>query len=187
MGGGVTAQERGERNHIFGLTEQSTRIGSGDAGNMRVVHGGPHARCVGEARRQGTCTVRTSWSPALLEDTPGRDVYLPPGLWIDYQDGQVYEGARWHNIHAGEVPIVLLARDGAAIPHAKLAQSTDWIDWGEMELVVFGAEAATARGLVCLPGDDDFHELRLMRQDAGFTLEQDPLNGRVEWSVSVRP
>ncbi len=82
---------------------------------------------------------------------------------------------------------MLLVRDGAAIPHAKLAQSTDWIDWGKMDLVIFGAETSTAGGLFCLPEDDDLHELRLTRQDAGFTLEQDPLNGRVEWSMSVRP
>ena len=29
----------------------------------------------------------------LMEDVPGRNVYLPPGLWTDYQNGETYAGA----------------------------------------------------------------------------------------------
>jgi len=32
----------------------------------------------------------------LMEDVPERNVYLPPGLWIDYQSGETYEGPGWH-------------------------------------------------------------------------------------------
>src|SRR3712207_9289891 len=64
----------------------------------------------------------------LLEEKPARDVYLPPGPWTDYQSGETYAGGRWHSIRAGEVPAILLVRDGAAIPHIELAQSTEWID-----------------------------------------------------------
>jgi alpha-D-xyloside xylohydrolase len=87
----------------------------------------------------------------LMEDVPGRDVYLPPGLWIDYQSGETYEGSGWHHITAGEVPIVVLVRDGAAIPHVELAQSTSHIEWQEIELVVFGSEAYSFEGSFCLP------------------------------------
>lgn len=63
----------------------------------------------------------------LFEETDARDVYLPPGVWIDYQTHKEYEGTRWHRLHAGEIPILLLVRAGAVIPHAPLAQSTDFL------------------------------------------------------------
>lgn len=119
----------------------------------------------------------------LMEDAPGRYVYLPPGDWTDYGSGEVYEGTRWHHIQAGEIPAVMLVRDGAAIPHARLAQSTAEMDWREIELRVFGAESPAAEGLFCLPADDVLHELRLEREGMGFELREDPLRGRVRWKI----
>jgi alpha-D-xyloside xylohydrolase len=118
-----------------------------------------------------------------MEDAPGRNVYLPPGSWIDYQGGKTYEGARWHNMQVGELPVVLLVRDGAAIPHANLAQSTGEIDWHSLELKVFCSRAEAAEGLVCLPEDGELHALRLERATDGFALEGDALGGRVAWRV----
>ena len=119
----------------------------------------------------------------LMEEAPGRNVYLPPGMWIDYQDGKVYEGTRWHSMRAERVPVVMLIRDGAAIPHADLAQSTGEIDWHSLELKVFCARAEGAEGLICLPEDGELHALRLERVNDGFALEVDALQGRVSWSV----
>ena len=119
----------------------------------------------------------------LMEDVPERNVYLPPGLWIDYGSGEVYAGTQWHQIRAGEIPAVMLVRDGAAIPHARLAQSTAWMDWQEIELRVFGAEASAAEGLFCLPADDILHQLHLRRESAGFVLSEDSLSGKVRWSI----
>lgn len=119
----------------------------------------------------------------LMEDAPSRDVYLPPGSWIDYQDGKAYEGARWHSMRPGEVPVVMLARDGAAIPHAELAQSTGEIDWSSLEMKVFSSRARAAEGLVCLPEDGELHALRLERANDGFVLVGDALQGRVAWKV----
>jgi alpha-D-xyloside xylohydrolase len=104
-------------------------------------------------------------------------------LWIDYQGGRVYEGTRWHNMQVGELPVALLVRDGAAIPHADLAQSTDEIDWHSLELKVFSARAEAAEGLICLPEDGELHTLRLERAKDGFALEGDALGGRVAWRV----
>ena len=43
--------------------------------------------------RTNTCSAATSWSRRCCETgTTGRDVYLPPGNWIDYQTGRVYGG-----------------------------------------------------------------------------------------------
>ncbi len=123
----------------------------------------------------------------LMEDIPGRDVYLPPGLWTDYQSGKTYEGARYHRIRAREIPVVILVKDGAAIPHIRLAQSTSEMDWREIELAVFGGEGGSvvAEGLLCLPGEDTLHALHLEREDDDFVLKEDPLHGRVEWKIRV--
>jgi alpha-D-xyloside xylohydrolase len=52
----------------------------------------------------------------LMEQGDGRALYLPPGDWIDFQSEQTYGGGRWHHIHAGAIPIVLLHRAGVNIP-----------------------------------------------------------------------
>jgi alpha-D-xyloside xylohydrolase len=79
---------------------------------------------------------------------------------------------------------VMLVKEGAAIPHIQLAQSTDEMDWQEIELVVFSVESASAEGYVYLPEDDSVHRLRLEREENGYELTEDPLEGRVEWKVS---
>src|SRR5215203_5795853 len=119
----------------------------------------------------------------LMEEAPDRNVYLPPGFWIDYQVGKTYEGARWHSMRAGKVPVIMLVRDGAAIPHADLAQSTGEIDWHSLELKVFCARAMAAEGLICLPEDGKLHPLRLERANDGFATEGDALQGRVAWRI----
>jgi alpha-D-xyloside xylohydrolase len=122
----------------------------------------------------------------LMEDAPERNVYLPPGgLWTDYLTEETYEGAGWHSIRAGEIPIVMLVRDGAAIPHIRLAQSTAWMDWGTIDLAVFGS-GSSAEGLFCLPGDGELHRLRLEREGDRFVLADDPLHNRVKWNVRRR-
>ena len=121
----------------------------------------------------------------LMEDVPSRNVYLPPGQWVDYQGGKTYEGAAWHHITSGEIPIVLLVKEGAAIPHAHLAQSTSEMNWQEIELVVFGAKTPTTEGYVYFPEGDTVHRLRLERGQEGYALTDDPLEGKVAWRVSM--
>jgi alpha-D-xyloside xylohydrolase len=120
----------------------------------------------------------------LLESVDSRDVYLPPGWWIDYQTGNIYAGG-WHHIKAGDIPVVVLVRDGAAIPHIKLAQSTAQMDWSNLELVVFAGEATEATGKVCLPSDEILHDLTLTKSGGSFKLSKDPLAGKVTWKVRV--
>jgi alpha-D-xyloside xylohydrolase len=120
-------------------------------------------------------------APLFEEGATGRNVYLPPGGWVDYQTGRTYAGG-WQRIEAGEVPAVVLVRDGAAIPHAAVAPSTDRIDWGRLELVTYVAKAPKARALVCLPSDNVLREVAV---DAGgrFLPPGDPLAGKVRWTV----
>jgi alpha-D-xyloside xylohydrolase len=121
-------------------------------------------------------------APLLEAGTKARAVYLPRGSWIDYQSGRAYPGG-WHEIAAGPIPVVLLVRDGAAIPHAELAQSTSTLDWSTLELAVFAVRAGQARGRVCLPSDGQLHDLVLDQEDGVFKLADDPLKGKLAWKV----
>jgi alpha-D-xyloside xylohydrolase len=118
----------------------------------------------------------------LIEEGTERNVYLPPGSWIDYQTGKAYRGAGWHRITAGQVPIVLLVKDHAAIPHARVAQSTSEINWKEIELRVFSTDRAAASGVFALPGGS-LQTLRLDGSPSGFVLKDDPLKGQVKWQI----
>ena len=89
----------------------------------------------------------------LMESGNSRNVYLPAGCkWIDYQTGKVYESG-WQTITAGQIPAVILVRDGSVIPHAPLAQRTDQIQWDKVELKTYKASARKCTGLLFKPGD----------------------------------
>jgi alpha-D-xyloside xylohydrolase len=118
----------------------------------------------------------------LLESVTSRSVYLPGGKWIDYQTGKVYP-AGWNHIEAGQIPVIVLVKDGAAVPHIKLAQSTALMDWSALELVVYAADSKTAQGRVCLPSDQKLHTLNLTQDGAKFSLTDDPLASKVTWTI----
>lgn len=121
----------------------------------------------------------------LFEDVSKREVYLPPGEWIDYQTGKTYSTG-WHNIEAGKIPIIVLVRDGTVIPHINLAQSTADMDWSKLELTVYAKDTDEVNGLICLPFDKMLHKVSLAKENNTFTLENDPYNGKVKWKVVVR-
>jgi alpha-D-xyloside xylohydrolase len=123
-------------------------------------------------------------APLFEAGTTGRDVYVPAGLWIDYQTGKTIN-AGWHNIQAGQIPVVMLVRDGAVIPHMKLAQSTAQMDWTNIEMVVYAAVAQTARGLVCLPADNVLRPVEAVRRLGVFTVAGDPLAGKAKSTVRM--
>jgi len=97
----------------------------------------------------------------MFEEDTGRDVYLPGGSWIDYQTGKSYS-AGWHKIETGKIPVVMLVRDGAVIPHIKLAQSTLDMDWSTLDLVAFST-TQKATGFVCLPSDNKLQPISLSK------------------------
>ena len=120
----------------------------------------------------------------LFEPGRRRLVYLPPGPWVDYQSGASYQGGRWHTIEAGAIPIVLLVRGGAILPHAAVAQHTGAIDWSQIELRIYGA-GGEARGLFALP-DGNLQALVAVRRGASYALKSDPLRGKVNWTFLRR-
>jgi alpha-D-xyloside xylohydrolase len=121
-------------------------------------------------------------APLLADTASARDVYLPPGSWIDFQSGRRHAGGRWERIVAGEIPIVLLAREGSAIPLAAVAQHTGAVNWKQLELRVFGGEGGAASGTVALPNEP----AAAIRVEGG-RVTTDPLRGRVSWRVTRPP
>ncbi|MGC9344086.1 MAG: glycoside hydrolase family 31 protein, partial [Bacteroidales bacterium] len=117
----------------------------------------------------------------LFEEVTSRDVYLPPGEWIDYQTGKVYSNG-WHHIEAGDIPVVMLVKEGTALPHIELAQSTEFMDWSKLELKVF-SNSESASGLVCLPEDQVLHKVELTKSGNKYEMKENPLKSRVKWKV----
>ena len=79
----------------------------------------------------------------------------------------------------------MLVRDGAVIPHIKLAQSTMEMDWSKLDLVVFAANAQNAQGLVCLPSDNVLRKVAAARKNGAFALAGDPLAGKATATVKL--
>lgn len=117
----------------------------------------------------------------LTEAGTSRDVYLPPGVWIDYQTNKQYAGG-WHQITVGEIPVVMLVRDGAILPHVKLAQTTKEIDWKNVELKAY-TTSGKASGLLYLPGDEKISKLEVIKAGNDLKLQADPYAGKVKFSI----
>ena len=88
----------------------------------------------------------------LLESGTSRQVYLPKGKWIDYQNGAVYEGG-YQTLTADKIPAIILVRDGSLIPHVPIAQSTNQIAWDKLEWKRYQVDASQCTGLLYRPGD----------------------------------
>lgn len=119
----------------------------------------------------------------LFENVEERDVYLPPGTWIDYQTREIYEGG-WHSIEAGEIPIVVLVKSGTVIPHIELAQSTKDMDWSNLELKVYSINSEPASGKIYLPEGDEVKTVIVSSENGEFVLEEDPFDGRVNLEIT---
>lgn len=122
----------------------------------------------------------------MFESTSSRNVYLPPGNWIDYQSGKSYSDG-WHRIEAGKIPVIALVRDGAVLPHIQLAQSTAQMDWSKLELVAYASEATPEKALVCLPTDQVLREIPVSQKDGALSVQGDPFNGKIRLTIRQFP
>jgi alpha-D-xyloside xylohydrolase len=107
----------------------------------------------------------------LMEKVDGRDVYLPPGTWVDYQTGMNYKGGQWHKFKPSPIPCVILVKSGSVIPHLELAQATKDMDWSKVELRVFGT-GPEAKGLFCSPKDKLPRPLVLKRTGSLWKIQK---------------
>jgi alpha-D-xyloside xylohydrolase len=79
----------------------------------------------------------------------------------------------------------VLVRDGSVIPHIGLAQSTDRMDWSDIELRVFSANSDNAEGLVCIPGKEELLSISMRKNGGNFRLEDDPLTDNINWNIQI--
>lgn len=107
----------------------------------------------------------------LMEEVMEREVYLPPGSWVDYQTKNIYRGGQWHKIKAGTIPCVILVKGGSVIPHLALAQSTKDMDWSKIDLKIYGA-SIDSRGLLALPQDNILRNLAVTKRGSGWEIEK---------------
>ncbi|MBK7106480.1 MAG: alpha-xylosidase [Ignavibacteriae bacterium] len=119
----------------------------------------------------------------LFENVKSRNVYLPQGNWIDYQTEKVYTSG-WYNIEAGEIPIVVLVKDGTIIPHIELVQSTAQMDWSKIELKVFSEKSDNAEGIIYLPNDPSIKKIAAKKVNGKFVLDSDPYIGKVKFEIN---
>jgi len=117
----------------------------------------------------------------LFDDKNERDVYLPPGTWTDYQSGLKYNGG-WHHLSAGEIPIIVLIRQGSIIPHIKLAQSTSFMDWTKIELYTFPDEKGAAEGWVVIPGEE-VKQLSIITTGGKKEIMENPFEDKVKFTI----
>jgi alpha-D-xyloside xylohydrolase len=61
----------------------------------------------------------------VLDDYDRRQVYLPPGQWIDYWTKSVYHGSRWVTVDAPLAVLPIFVKAGAIIPHGPVIQYVD--------------------------------------------------------------
>lgn len=95
----------------------------------------------------------------MLEEGTSRNVYVPgTQKWVDYQTGKVYAPG-WNRIACGELPVVILVKDGSAIPHIPVAQCTDQLRWDKVTWQKYLVDEKQAEGLFCLPSDEKLQRL----------------------------
>lgn len=124
-------------------------------------------------------------APLFSSGSSSRNVYLPPGSWIDYQSGRTYRGGTSYTVEAGEIPAVIMVKDGAVLPCIGPAQCTEEMDWKKIELILYTADKKDGTGLFCLPGENTLNSLRLSEDSGKAVLTENPLPNTVTFSVSV--
>lgn len=123
-------------------------------------------------------------APVFETGKTTRKVYLPEGFWIDYQTGKTFEGARWYEIAAGEIPIILLVKNHTVLPMVKPAQNTSEINWNDVELKVFSTDKENVSGLFALP-NDKLQTLELNQSNGKYVLKNDFSRGKIKWKVNL--
>ena len=89
------------------------------------------------ASRTSICSAATSWSRRCSRRgrRAGTSTCRPATGSTTRPAGCSRRG--WHRIEAGPIPVVMLVREGAAIPHIAVAQSTAFMDWSKLDVEVF--------------------------------------------------
>lgn len=76
----------------------------------------------------------------------------------------------------------MLVKSGTVLPMVKISQSTQDIDCGNMELVVFG-NVAQAKAQVCLPSENVLREMTVSKKGKGYAVTGGSVGRKVKWVV----
>lgn len=107
-------------------------------------------------------------APLFEAHSNSRKIYLPHGEWFDYQSNERYLGGQWLDITAGNIPVVLLVKAGSVLPKTKIAQSTNEIDWNDLNYDVYLTQSNSAEGHLIDIGTGELGSL--VYQDDGLYL-----------------
>jgi alpha-D-xyloside xylohydrolase len=122
-------------------------------------------------------------APLLEAGQNQRQVYLPPGYWIDYQDNEIYQGKSWHSIKAGEIPGIILIRNGAVIPEITPGLSTESMNWKTIDLKNYAIEESGSSCVLYLPGDRKIKAISLEKKKSGWVLKRNPYGSKVRFRI----
>jgi alpha-D-xyloside xylohydrolase len=104
---------------------------------------------------------------------------------VDYQTRISYQGGAWYTIEAGDIPVVLLVRGGAVIPHSSLVQHTAEITWDEVTLRAFGSlPDRPVQALLALPGGQA-HTVGIAPGPEDLQVDVDPFDGAIRFLIEV--
>lgn len=117
----------------------------------------------------------------LFEQVHERDVYLPPGEWIDLETQERHQGGQYARLKPGGSGAVVLGRGGRVIPTVAPRDHTGALDFTQLTLWVLGS-AAVAHGLYRDPAALEPRELEALKTGGQWALVTDPSDGRVRFS-----
>jgi alpha-D-xyloside xylohydrolase len=122
-------------------------------------------------------------APLFEQGSKERAVYLPGKEdWVDFQTGKSYAPG-WHTIQAGEIEAIILVRSGTVLPKIELAQSTDNMDWTQIELEVFG-DQTEASGWFYSPEEQLLHQIKVTQKRNGkLSLQKEGLPSGINFTL----
>lgn len=83
-------------------------------------------------------------APILQPSVTDRAVYFPEGTWVDYFNGDVYEGEETHLVHAELDKLPIFVKRGSLLPQGSIKQSTKERDDG-LSFHIYAGEHETYR------------------------------------------
>lgn len=110
-------------------------------------------------------------APIFEPNKNNREVYLPLGKWIQYSTDNKFEGGRWYNVKALELPILMFVKEDSIIPKVKISQSTQEINWGNIDLEVYSGTSNNQSTELIIPGENDCVKVTINEDRVNYVSE----------------
>ncbi|MCA9732751.1 MAG: alpha-xylosidase [Deferribacteres bacterium] len=123
-------------------------------------------------------------APIFEKNASSRNIYLPPGEWIDYQTGILYEGRQWLKIHCDGVPGIMLIKNNTVIPHIQPARSTDFLDWSRLEMRIFADSSDIKKCFLYLPGEENIQQLILEKKHEEWQCSKMTFSRKIDLQIT---